>query len=266
MIYIVSNFPLPFDSFPPKLTNWLIKFMPTATARLKTKAGSRGMPEKTRAAILKAAIREFSEHGVAGARTDEIARAAGVNKALLYYYFHDKEALYGAVLDNVFSGLVTTVFPILDSDLPPGDKIIRYVGAYFDFIATSVGNAVMLPRIVQHEMMRAGRNRSPHLKHLVEQYFLPLFQRVTGTLLQGIESGEFRPVKVEHFVPSMIAITVFYFNSLPVIQLVLPGDPLSPERIAERRAAVLDFIAAALFRSPEAARQALAREQNGGAQ
>ncbi|HXZ78938.1 MAG TPA: TetR/AcrR family transcriptional regulator [Terriglobales bacterium] len=240
--------------------------MSTATAKLKIKSGSRGMPEKTRAAILKAAIREFSEHGVAGARTDEIARAAGVNKALLYYYFHDKEALYGAVLDSVFSGLVTRVLPILESDLPPGDKIMRYVGAYFDFIARSAGDSSLLPRLVQHEMMRAGRNRSPHLKHLVEQYFLPLFQRVTRTLQQGIESGEFRPLRVEHFVPSMIAVTVFYFNSLPVIRLILPGDPLSPERIAERRAAVLDLIAAALFRSPEAAGESLAREQEGGPQ
>ncbi len=50
-------------------------------------------------------MREFSREGVAGARTDAIARAAGVNKALLYYYFKDKETLYGAVLDHVFGGL-----------------------------------------------------------------------------------------------------------------------------------------------------------------
>ena len=68
-------------------------------------AGSRGEPEKTRAAILKAALEEFSHEGVTGARTDEIARRAGVNKALLYYYFKDKEGLYAAALDQVFSGL-----------------------------------------------------------------------------------------------------------------------------------------------------------------
>lgn len=54
------------------------------------KSGSRGEPEKTRAAILNAALVEFAHEGVAGARTDEIARNAGVNKALLYYYFKDK--------------------------------------------------------------------------------------------------------------------------------------------------------------------------------
>ena len=71
----------------------------------KSRFGSRGRPEQSRAAILQAAIREFAREGVAGARTDAIARAAKVNKALLYYYFKDKEALYGAVLDQVFGGL-----------------------------------------------------------------------------------------------------------------------------------------------------------------
>ena len=64
--------------------------------------GSRGRPEESRAAILKAAVAEFSREGPAGARTDAIARAAKVNKALLYYYFKDKESLHGAVLDQVF--------------------------------------------------------------------------------------------------------------------------------------------------------------------
>ncbi len=59
--------------------------------------------EHSRRAILEAAMREFAELGVDGARTDSIARSAGVNKALLYYYFHNKESLYGAVLDDVFS-------------------------------------------------------------------------------------------------------------------------------------------------------------------
>jgi len=99
--------------------------------------GSRGQPEESRAAILKAAANEFSEHGIAGARTDSIARAAGVNKALLYYYFKDKETLYGSVLDNAFSGMKQKVFQVLDSDLPSRQKIMAYAGAYFDFIASN---------------------------------------------------------------------------------------------------------------------------------
>src|SRR6201993_2761975 len=86
--------------------------------------GSRGQPEESRAAILKAAANEFAEHGIAGARTDAIAHEARVNKALLYYYFKDKETLYGAVLDDAFAGLKNSVFEVLDGDLPPRNKIL----------------------------------------------------------------------------------------------------------------------------------------------
>ena len=68
--------------------------MATKAAPTKPRLGSRGQPEESRAAILRAAVREFAEHGIAGARTDAIARAARVNKALLYYYFKDKETMY----------------------------------------------------------------------------------------------------------------------------------------------------------------------------
>jgi len=91
--------------------------------------GSRGQPEESRAAILQAAAEEFAAHGIAGARTDAIARQARVNKALLYYYFKDKETLYGAVLDDAFSGMKSKVFQVLDSELPPRKKIMAYVGA-----------------------------------------------------------------------------------------------------------------------------------------
>src|SRR6516164_2622251 len=109
--------------------------MPTATK--VGRPGSRGEPEKTRAAILKAALEEFSREGVAGARTDEIARHAGVNKALLYYYFKDKEDLYGAVLEDVFSGMTRRVMDVLElPGLTPREKLMRYLEAHFDYIAS----------------------------------------------------------------------------------------------------------------------------------
>src|SRR6476659_1442065 len=101
-----------------------------------TRLGTRGRPEESRAAILQAAVREFAQEGVAGARTDAIARSAGVNKALLYYYFQDKEALYQAVLDQVFGGLRAEVHNALSRDLPPREKLAGYVCAHFDYIAS----------------------------------------------------------------------------------------------------------------------------------
>ncbi len=212
-------------------------------AHLKPRLGSRGHPEESRSAILRAAVREFSEHGIAGARTDAIARAARVNKALLYYYFKNKDRLYGAVLDEVFGGLTVCVEAALSSDLPPREKILAYARAHFDYIAAHP----LYPRIVQGEMMRAGRGRAPQFERIVKQYFQPLFSKVAAVLRAGQTAGVFRPVEPLHFIPSMIAIIVFYFTNAPVMRLMSGADPLSPERIAARRAAVLDFISAALF-------------------
>jgi TetR/AcrR family transcriptional regulator len=210
----------------------------------KPRLGSRGRPEESRAAILQAALREFSREGVAGARTDAIAKAAGVNKALLYYYFRDKETLYGAVLDHVFGGLKESIHKALDSDLPPREKLLAYVGAHFDYIASHP----LYPRITQGEMMRAAHGKAPHLKRIAKQYFVPLFGRVASLIEEGQAAGDFRPVDPLHFVPSMIALIVFHFTNAPVLRLVKGIDPLAPELVAARRAAVMDFISAALFR------------------
>ena len=212
----------------------------------KPKLGSRGKPEQTRAAILRAAIEEFSKQGISGARTDAIADAARVNKALLYYYYKDKETLYGAALDQVFSQLSSGMLEILARDLPPREKIRTYVGAYFDFIASHADYR----GLVQREMMRSGHG-SPHLQRMAKRYFQPLFMKLGEVIRAGISGGEFRPVDPLHFVPSIIALVVFYFTSAPIIKVVGGFDPLSPDRVAERRAAVLDFISAALFKQPD---------------
>jgi TetR/AcrR family transcriptional regulator len=209
----------------------------------RIRMGTRGQPEESRAAILQAAAQEFAEHGIAGARTDAIAREARVNKALLYYYFEDKETLYGAVLDEAFSALKVNVFRVLDSDLPSREKILAYVAAYFDFVAANQ----VYPKLMQREMMRARDGQSPHLDKLIKNYFQPIFTRVGEVLGKGIAEGEFRKVSPAHFVPSMVAMIVFYFSSAPMMQKIVGFNPLTPERIAERRAAVLDFISAALF-------------------
>src|ERR1700676_3518908 len=209
-----------------------------------SKMGTRGQPTASRAAILRAAAEEFAEHGIAGARTEAIAREAGVNKALLYYYFKDKETLYGAVLDDAFSGLKATVFRVLDSKLPAREKIMAYAGAYFDFIASNQ----MYPRLMQREMMRARDGQSPHIDKVIKTYFQPIFARVGEVMRKGIADGEFRPVNPAHFVPSMVAMIVFYFSSAPMMQKIVGFNPLTRDRIVERRVAVLDFISAALFR------------------
>src|SRR5215475_10227056 len=161
-----------------------------------TRLGSRGQPAQSRAAILKAAVREFAREGVAGARTDAIAQAAGVNKALLYYYFKDKEALYQAVLDEVFSGVRTAVQGALTLDLSPRERLTAYVRAHFDYIASNP----LYSRIVHAEFLRAGRDPS-QVQRIAKQYFHPIFVNISALLKEGEKSGDFRTLNPIHFIP-----------------------------------------------------------------
>jgi TetR/AcrR family transcriptional regulator len=211
-------------------------------APAKTRLGTRGQPEQSRAAILKAAVHEFAREGVAAARTDAIARSAGVNKALLYYYFKDKEALYQAVLDEVFNGVRHAIHGALSLPLPPRERMCAYVRAHFDYIASHP----LYPRIVHAEFLTASKDAS-RLQRVAKQYFRPVFADIAKLLQEGAESGDFRRVDPMHFIPSIVAIIVFYFTTAPILKVVTGFDPMSPERLAERRSAVVDFVSAALF-------------------
>jgi TetR/AcrR family transcriptional regulator len=89
----------------------------TATTPTRTQAER---ADQTRTRILDAAIREFSENGLAGARTEQIAEAAGVNKALLYYYFQGKDALYTAALKSVAEGVRASSMAVLEAKASAG--------------------------------------------------------------------------------------------------------------------------------------------------
>jgi len=210
--------------------------------------GSRRDPDASRRAIFTAALAEFAEQGLAGARMEAIADAAGVNKALLYYYFRSKDALYGAVLDEFFVHLRARIAEALDSHSRPGQKILHYAQAHFDSVAESPYYA----RLFLGEMMSAGRNGSPHISRIVAEYISPIAQKVMAVLREGIASGEFRDVDPTQFAPTVAASIVHYFAVSPVLRHLRGEDPYTPQAIAKRRAAVLDFIAAALFVDREA--------------
>jgi TetR/AcrR family transcriptional regulator len=199
-------------------------------------------PAETKAAILRAAMQEFAEAGLEGARTDAIARKAGVNKALIHYYFQDKQTLYAAGIDLIFAGLAERMHKVLDRGLPPREAVLAFAGAHFDYLASSP----MFPRLVQHEMMRSGPGASPHIRRIVKRYLKPVQQRLLQVMTRGVEAGELRRINPFHFIFSMVAMNVFYFAGAPVVAIISGKNPLEPERVAERRAAVLDVVAAAI--------------------
>src|ERR1019366_2809087 len=190
-------------------------------ARKVSRAGSRGRPEESRQAILKAALAEFAAQGIAGARTDTIAESAGVNKALLYYYFEDKEGLYRATLEQVFAGLFERERAVLASPGNALGKLVTYAVTHFDYISENPS----FSRLMQGEMMRAGAGKSPHIQYLADKYFRKLFESLMTIVNEGIRRGEIRPVDPMNTVVSMTGLTVFYFVSTPVTRAIGRQDP-----------------------------------------
>jgi TetR/AcrR family transcriptional regulator len=199
---------------------------------------------ETRSAILKAAERIYAESGLAGARTDAIAAAAGVNKALLYYYFKSKEGLYQAVVGSQLREFQLQAREILSSKDPAGPTLMRYVSYHFDFIGTHPN----YPRIFQRMMMEGDRA----LERTIREHSIPFKNLLMGVLERGMKSGEFRRMDKGHAIVSIAGLTVHYFNIAPAFRLVTGQDPYSKANLTMRKAEVLNFIRYALFRDPEA--------------
>jgi TetR/AcrR family transcriptional regulator len=208
---------------------------------MRPRLGSRGKPDESKATILQAAIREFAREGAAGARIDAIARSAKVNKALLYYYYIDKDKLYGATLDYVFKMRTERLMKVLREDVPPGEKMLRYVGAFFDYLVEYPYHRDM----VQREVL--ALDRRSQMRRVILRYVKPLYQELLKVLQEGIAAGVFRTVDPAQFIPMMGALVMQYFGNAPLMKLVTKEDPMTPGKLAARRAAMLDFIAAALF-------------------
>jgi TetR/AcrR family transcriptional regulator len=217
------------------------------------KAQGRDMPAharhrdsaETRTTILKAAEHIYAESGLAGARTDAIAVAAGVNKALLYYYFKSKEGLYQAVVGSQLQEFQQRTREILSAEGAAGPILMRYVSYHFDFIGTHPN----YPRIFQRMMMEGDRV----LERTIREHSIPLKKLLMAVLERGMKSGEFRRVDKGHAIISIAGLAVHYFNIAPAIRLVTGQDPYSKANLATRKVEVLSFIRHALFRDPEAA-------------
>ena len=179
--------------------------------RWQTLSKSRKSSAETssRSAILRAATEEFALKGYAGARTDGIARAAGVKHTLLFYHFKKKEQLYGVVLETVFSEWAERVSRALDERAAPKQRLLLFVNTYFDFFA----EFPFAPRLVQQEQLRQRTVGSEHLRRLAERYIQPVYSKLVALLKEGISSGEFRDLNIEHCIHSLSALIIFYFTS-----------------------------------------------------
>jgi TetR/AcrR family transcriptional regulator len=199
---------------------------------------------ETRARILDAALHEFSAKGMAGARTEQIAAAAGVNKALLYYYFESKEKLYEAALDAVSSRVRDRSLAILLRDASPGERMLRAALDHFDRILTQREFQSMM----QQEMMRLHRGEAGALPILVKRVFAPLTTMFESMVREGIDAGELIDADWMQILLTALGGNVFYFLSAPVWRLTNPGfEPFDAEALRRRRHALVQLLGQAIF-------------------
>jgi TetR/AcrR family transcriptional regulator len=199
---------------------------------------------ETKTRILEAAIREFSDNGLAGARTEQIAAAAGVNKALLYYYFESKEKLYSAALELVSARVRDRSMAVYLRAESPGERMLRAALDHFDRILTQRE----FQSLMQQEMMRLHKGELGELPILVKRVFAPLQAMFQSMVREGIASGELIDTDWLQIVLSALGSNVFYFLSAPIWRLILPFEPFEAEVLRARRATLVDFLGQAIFK------------------
>lgn len=221
-----------------KFTNQLVNNMPTQTSHAISDRAA-----ETRGRILDAALQEFSLHGLAGARTEQIASIAGVNKALLYYYFESKEKLYVAALEMISAKVRDRTIAVFQREASAGERVLRSALEHFDRILTQRE----FQGLLHQEMIRLHKGESSVLSVLVKRVFAPVFTMYEAMVREGIKSGELIQVDWMQIYLATLGANVFYFLSAPIGRLLLPFEPFDPKAIELRRKAIVEFLGQAIF-------------------
>lgn len=144
-------------------------------------------PEAVRADILRVATKEFAEHGLSGARINEIVRKTKTSKRMIYYYFGNKDGLYLSVLEAAYARVRAGEGELELEALDPVPALQRLVEFTFDFHRS---NQDFVRLIIIENIHRAR-----HLKQseTVARVNLPAIQQLEALYQKGVESGDFRP-------------------------------------------------------------------------
>lgn len=195
--------------------------------------------DSTEEKILEAAKTVFVTKGMDGARMQEIADAAGINKALLHYYFRTKERLFEAIFSEIIKYAFPTISNIISADEPVPAKIEQVIDAY---IALLIKHP-FIPGFILKEI-----NRDPSgIFKLITKYGLKP-QSILEKLQQSMDKGEIVRMDPRHLVVNIISMCVFPFAARPVLNfLVFKDDKEALEAFYSERADVIKkFIADAI--------------------
>ena len=200
------------------------------TKRAKPRAGARLKrdPERTRAKILEAATDEFTKHGLGGARVDRIAKRAGTNERMLYYYFISKDALFLTVLENVYIRLAEAEKALELDHLDP----IEAVKGLVEFIWNYYVEHPEFVNLINNENLHEAKHlkKSRRLAQLVS----PVQDNIREILQRGQEAGVFRGgIDPAEVYITLVALNYYYLSNRFTLSTVLARDLMSP--IAKER-------------------------------
>lgn len=173
----------------------------------------------SRAALFGAAASAFAARGFDGTGVDEIAAAARVNKAMLYYHFGSKRKLYNAVLADMFGAVAADVATIPARGLPPPAALEAYV----DAIAAACGPRPHFPALWLREIADEGR----HVDPVIVPIMRGVLETLTAILADGRRRGSFRPVHPLLVQFGIIGPLLVFLASAPARARLLEGVPLA---------------------------------------
>lgn len=197
--------------------------------------------DSTRTVLLVAARAAFAEGGLEGARVDDIARRAGVNKQLVYHYFGSKDGLYTAVLEQVYRQIRDQERALELDSFPAEEAMRKLIEFSFDYLAKSPD----FVRILADE----NAHRGQHLEgsDVVTEVNQPIIELIRTTLARGVRAGVFRKgLDPLHVYLSVAGMSFFYFSNLHTLSRAFDSDLGTPHGISKRRAHIVDFALNAL--------------------
>ena len=198
----------------------------------------------TKAAIVAAALEEFAQLGLAGARIDEIARTARVNKALLYYYFESKEHLFLGVVEQMFTAMTGALRSALSAAGEPREKLLAFLDANFKVLAAQPAYARLLEQEMDIVKVFLNSFKPDEAPRFFRQ-ITPLLTEFRAVLEEGVNTGVFRKMDIDAVLPLLLMLVRTAVRGIPMAgKFISTSRKVSAKR---RRAAATDFITCALF-------------------
>lgn len=187
--------------------------------------------DSTEEKILEAAKNVFVAKGMEGARMQEIADEAGINKALLHYYFRSKERLFEAIFSEIIKFAFPKLTQIVTSDASIAEKIEQVIDAYIQLLKKHP----FMPGFVMKEL---NRDPSGLIKMILKFGVNP--QVVLDQIQQAMDREEIVRMKPQHLAVNIISMCVFPFAVRPIVSYIFyKDDPQGLDAFYEERAEVI---------------------------